>query len=129
MNIVRPREPRSPLDLDAICPIHAPGGKGSKHFTAPAADAVRSWVMTKSVGGLIASGTSLRLDSVQHGGAYLHDGAWSAVTRRFCVLDGPMAGTCWDETEWTSQFDDAEAPGTRSAEPVLASPGRLADRP
>lgn len=118
--IVRPREPRSSRDLSAVCPLHAPGTKGSTGYVTPPVRAVRLWVVTKDVDRLLTAGTRLRLDSVHHGGAYLHDGAWSTVTRRFCVLDGPMAGTCWDDAEWTSQFDEPDMPKVRSAEPVAA---------
>lgn len=60
-------------------------------------------------------GTRLRLDTV-HG--YL-DGRNSATIWRFCVLDGPLAGTCWYADAWIARDDSSH---TRDpVEPIAAS--------
>lgn len=60
-------------------------------------------------------GTRLRLDTV-HG--YL-DGKNSATIWRFCVLDGPLAGTCWYAEAWIARDDSSH---TRDpVEPIAAS--------
>lgn len=46
----------------------------------------------------LAPGTRLRLDSA-NSGRYYDGGDHTSTTRRFCVLDGPFAGTCWDANE------------------------------
>lgn len=120
MKLLRPREPRSPLDADGVCPMHMPDSR-RLGFETPRPGEARLWSTTRDVGGLIAPGTRLRLDGVRQGGAYLHDGAWSAYTRRFCVLEGPMAGTCWEETQRVSQFDADRGPASDSAAPVERS--------
>jgi hypothetical protein len=56
----------------------------------------------------LAPGTMLRLDAVHvRRVRYPEDGPqpwgfpgdYDETERRFCVLDGPMAGTCWESTE------------------------------
>jgi hypothetical protein len=62
----------------------------------------------------LTPGTRLRLDGVRSGRC--HDGGdHVSITRRFCVLDGPLAGTCWQTDESTAtdgswHLADAVAP-------------------
>jgi hypothetical protein len=72
---------------------------------------------------VLALGTRLRLDAVTSGRHY-DGGDHTAITRRFCVLDGPHAGTCWESEEsisteglWHSKepIEPIEAPETAEA--------------
>ena len=109
MRRLSPVRPHAPLGHDASCPIHA-------NADTPG-EPLRVWITTRP-DGKIAAGTRLRLDAVSHGGAYLHDGAWTATTRRFCVLNGPLAGACLEETEWWHQFDAPDRPRDSVAVPL-----------
>ena len=109
MRLLSRARPHAPLGRDASCPIHA----GADARSEPS----RLWVTTRQ-DGRVPAGTHLRLDAVSLGGAYLHDGAWTATTRRFCVLDGPLAGACLEGTEWWNQFDAADRPRDTVAVPL-----------
>ncbi len=43
----------------------------------------------------LAAGTRLRLDAA-HQGRYFDGGDQIITNQRFCVVEGPLAGTCWD---------------------------------
>ncbi len=60
----------------------------------------------------LAPGTRLRLDSVKVERCYTPEDHES-TTRRFCVLDGPFAGTCWSANESVAHGSD-----WRSDDPV-----------
>jgi hypothetical protein len=61
--------------------------------------------------------TQLRLDAWERG-RYFDGGDHVMTTRRFCVLDGPLAGTCWEGTESVSMDPDET---WRIADPVEPS--------
>jgi hypothetical protein len=65
----------------------------------------------------LAPGTRLRLDAMSRG-RYFDNGDYFLTTRRFCVLDGPHAGTCWETTE----MHDVEGGSTTSDDPVEPLP-------
>lgn len=59
----------------------------------------------------LARGTQIRLDALSAGRFY-EGGEHYSVDARFCVLDGPFAGTCWRayQVEFTDGSVRTDAP-------------------
>jgi hypothetical protein len=101
VELLHSSRPLSALDLEDHCPDH-PYRKGRP--TIPLAQ--RLWRIASQDDGIapgsfaarLRTGTLLRLDLEEatghRKGNFGPDGYW-IVSRRFCVLDGPMTGSCW----------------------------------
>ena len=104
-----PPHPHAVTDVDAVCCAdHGPGD-----WQRPSGAEQRLWLVASDVQIVDARheradlalqpGTRLRLDAIRTGHiAYPEDGpqwqrgSYEVVERRFCVLEGAMAGTCWE---------------------------------
>jgi hypothetical protein len=142
MIVFEPLEPHAPTGDDACCAAHDFEFGGYERWRDAAHDGPRLWEITgdKPVKALwvapqaatgfadqllhkptttltLAPGTRLRLDAL-HSGRFYEGGDHILTFRRFCVLDGPWAGTCWAASE-TSYLDD-NVP--RSIDPVAPAP-------
>ena len=86
---------------------------GSQGWRAPAATELRLWrlvadaavadVRHERADWALLPGTGLRLDAIRMTQVDYHDegpqwqrGSYEVIERRFCVLEGSMAGTCWE---------------------------------
>jgi len=109
MKLRYPPRAHAPTDLGAVCSAD----HGSKGWHAPATTDPHLWrivadapvvdVRHERADWALLPGTRLRLDAVRTGQiAYPDDGpqwergAYEVIERRLCVLEGPMAGTCWE---------------------------------
>jgi hypothetical protein len=112
--VLAPAEPHADVEDEGYCAAHdseqAPGVHWAPDGEFPRYWCVRGRAPVRAVGvipedrfpyasdvvGLsLAPGTRLRLDATG-GGRYYDGGEHDVVTWRFCVLDGPWAGTCWE---------------------------------
>jgi hypothetical protein len=112
MRLRYPPRSHAPTDLGAVCSTdHGPGD-----WQRPAEAEQRLWRVVSDAPitderhgradwGL-QPGTGLRLDGVRtrhieypEDGPQWQRGGYEVIERRFCVLDGAMAGTCWETRE------------------------------
>lgn len=113
MNMRAPAHPHAAVDPDGCCAAH--DRKGYRKGGSPRdrrlwrvsgdrpvepvllLDTFNSYERAPA-GPALKPGTLLRLDHVAFG-RYYDGGDHSSTTRRFCVVDGPYAGTCWEAGE------------------------------
>jgi hypothetical protein len=103
--------PCSPLiahavaDADRPCPTHGPDDL----WRPPGRDEPRLWRVDfyspPPSGPSPTEGTRLRLDTMART-RYVRPGPLEVIVRRFCVLDGPLKGTCW--MSWRSNLSRSE---------------------
>ena len=122
------RATAAPLE---VAPCHAHGRPSRDWATLVATGEPITWRVT-ATGGLVdsshegrrarpvlACGALLRLDGVESTLLNPCEGPpYVAVVRRFAVLDGPLAGTCW---ELHTVEDDASPPDRDHQIPVTPS--------
>jgi len=115
--VISPTGQHADLREDGYCPAHDGGARGYHRWT-PDSEFPRLWrVRGRSpvrASGVVGSrwspssgrdpekhgldpGTRLRLDATWAQRFYAPD--FCSVTWRFCVLDGPWAGTCWEMSD------------------------------
>lgn len=112
-----PPRAHTPADPEGRCEVHAPTSHEWRSMPAEG----RIWrtigeaLITDRRHGRIAwglaPGTSLRLDGEDtqgfRDGYFGLSGDYLITTRYFCVLDGPMKGTCWEATDIEDAWDPA----------------------
>ena len=119
MNIYSPIEPHADTDPDSRCDIHdrtdldlvrrwTAGSTWPRLWHVTGDEPVHASLhlsdeparFTRAPEGIsLAPGTRLRLDASGGPERHYDGGEHYSTTRRFCVLDGPMAGTCWEAHE------------------------------
>jgi len=141
MRLRYPPSPHAPTEPDGYCAIdHLDDG-----WQRPTATEQGVWRVTGDEHIVddrhgrrdqsLAPGTSLRLDRVRASqieypgdGPQWQRGAYEVIERRFCVLDGTMAGTCWESREERPGGSDVPFRGEHVA-PVAGRSPRVTNHP
>ena len=108
--VLYPRELHAPLAVDDTCPQH----RDTTGYEAPGGESARLWVVRAGYrvvpyppsrprsairGWQLSAGVRLRLDAAREShfrdGHFGETGDYTISSYRFCVLDGPLAGSCW----------------------------------